>query len=148
GDRERVECLGEYGDSGLGICLCVAAQPAFGELKMNPERWRKLQELYVAAAETSGSDRLAILKSDPEMEGELRSLLDHSVPDDLFGDWAAAGAAQLLVPEPELQPGHRLGPYTIEGTLGRGGMGKVYQAFDSRLNRKVAIKLLNSAVLM
>jgi len=31
----------------------------------------------------------------------------------------------------------RLGPYEIRSTLGAGGMGEVYQAFDSRLNRSV-----------
>ncbi|HYK38029.1 protein kinase domain-containing protein [Alloacidobacterium sp.] len=36
----------------------------------------------------------------------------------------------------------RLGPYEIRSTLGAGGMGEVYQAFDTRLNRSVAIKVL------
>jgi eukaryotic-like serine/threonine-protein kinase len=41
-----------------------------------------------------------------------------------------------------LSPGTRLGPYEILGALGAGGMGEVYRAHDSRLNRHVAIKLL------
>jgi hypothetical protein len=40
-----------------------------------------------------------------------------------------------------LTPGTRLGPYEIAGTLGAGGMGEVYRARDTRLERKVAIKL-------
>ena len=36
----------------------------------------------------------------------------------------------------------RLGPYEIKSTLGVGGMGEVYRARDSRLNRDVAIKVL------
>src|ERR1051326_6880944 len=45
-----------------------------------------------------------------------------------------------------LNPGVSLGPYEILGPLGAGGMGEVYRARDSRLNRDVAIKVLPAAV--
>ena len=41
-----------------------------------------------------------------------------------------------------LTPGSRLGPYEIESALGAGGMGEVYRARDTRLDRIVAIKIL------
>ena len=41
-----------------------------------------------------------------------------------------------------LSSGTRLGPYEIRGSLGRGGMGEVYRAADTRLGREVAIKIL------
>src|SRR5258708_3416356 len=40
------------------------------------------------------------------------------------------------------QPGDKLGPYEILAPLGAGGMGEVYRARDSKLNRDVAIKAL------
>jgi len=40
-----------------------------------------------------------------------------------------------------LSPGDRLGPYEILTPIGAGGMGEVYRAHDSRLNRDVAIKV-------
>ena len=45
-----------------------------------------------------------------------------------------------------LTPGTKLGPYQIESLLGAGGMGEVYRARDTRLDRTVAVKILTQGV--
>ena len=45
-----------------------------------------------------------------------------------------------------LSAGARLGPYEVLSVLGAGGMGEVYEAVDSRLGRKVALKILPADV--
>src|SRR5689334_50690 len=45
-----------------------------------------------------------------------------------------------------MQPGARLGQYEIVSLIGAGGMGQVYRARDTRLNREVAIKVLPAAL--
>jgi serine/threonine protein kinase len=45
-----------------------------------------------------------------------------------------------------LPSGTRLGPYKIEAPIGAGGMGEVYRATDTRLNRDVAVKILSSGL--
>src|SRR5271154_779220 len=45
-----------------------------------------------------------------------------------------------------LSAGDKLGPYEILAPLGAGGMGEVYRARDSKLNREVAIKVLPAAL--
>ena len=45
-----------------------------------------------------------------------------------------------------LRPGSRLGPYEVTAQIGQGGMGEVYRARDTKLDRDVALKALPEAV--
>ena len=53
-----------------------------------------------------------------------------------------SAAARIIREHMPLQAGTRLGPYEILSLMGAGGMGEVYRARDTRLDRKVAVKVL------
>jgi serine/threonine protein kinase len=94
---------------------------------MSPASWRQIEGLYQAAINCDSAERAALLaQADPEVRRMVESLLDHP-------------PAGLPVSQPAI--GSQLGPYRIEALIGSGGMGSVYRALDTRLDRSVAIKI-------
>jgi serine/threonine protein kinase len=114
---------------------------------MTPDRWEKINRIYDTALEVGEAERAAFVREacqgDEELRGEVESLLAYDQQAQQLIDRSALElTAERLAAEPPSAVGRKLGPYQILGALGAGGMGEVYRARDTRLNRTVAIKVL------
>ena len=113
-----------------------------------PERWQQVKELLYKALETEPEKRRAFLDEncgdDVELRREIESLLDaHDGSGGRLESPAIEKMARAVVlGRIDEIVGGTLGNYEIIELLGGGGMGEVYLARDTRLDRKAAIKLL------
>lgn len=99
---------------------------------MSPARRQQIEALYNAALE-QGPGALDGVSDD--LRREVESLLTRESAASATLTQGMGDATDLV-----LAPGQQLGPYRIDGALGQGGMGQVFRATDTRLNRQVAIK--------
>ncbi len=119
---------------------------------MQSEQWTKIEEIFHDALGRSPTDRSAYLRevcgNDQDLHTELLTLLDsYEKPiEALEKTWVTAGFTLLAVSEEELLSGETLDHYVLQRKIGRGGMGTIYLAYDNRLDRRVAIKLLPASV--
>jgi serine/threonine protein kinase/Tol biopolymer transport system component len=111
---------------------------------MQAERWKKIEEIYQAAAALPPEKRAALLEErcpgNPDLRAEVEQMLEAAGSRDSLLD--GSPLSSLVERQLALEPGDKLGAFEIIASIGRGGMGEVYQARDVRLNRMVAIKIL------
>ncbi len=117
-------------------------------MSLPPEDWRRLKEIFAGARalpvdgrskyldEACGSDKALRLEAEELLASHEHSISFLETPAMLLDDIASARNLE----------GQRIGPYHVASKIGAGGMGEVYKARDTRLNRQVAIKVLLPAV--
>ncbi|MCU0714022.1 MAG: serine/threonine protein kinase [Pirellula sp.] len=108
---------------------CPRCQQRFDELAAGAQDWTKVRQ--------------ALLNDDPCSENRVGSAKwDYSLRNEGPVAWTESMASQLLSPASHPELLGRIGRYDVERLIGSGGMGVVFKAHDSELNRPVAIKIL------
>jgi serine/threonine protein kinase len=104
---------------------CTRCQQRISELAGSTAMWQGVKAAISEAADSDQRRRFPSATLDPSAI-----------------EWTESMAKQLLSPPTHPEMLGRLGRYEVERLIGSGGMGVVFKAFDTELNRPVAIKLL------
>jgi len=113
-----------------------------------PDDWPRLKEVFACARSLAADERPAYLtgacRGNEALRQEVESLL--ASDERARGFLEQPAVAAIAGASANTLAGRRIGAYQLASRIGVGGMGEVYSARDTRLNRQVAIKVLLPAV--
>ena len=115
---------------------------------MSTDRWNRLSDWHNAWLQGDFTERRRLrdelTSRSPDLVAEADALVAASASMTGFLETPAfvLTAAQLASDEAAMEPGTLVGPYRINALIARGGVGIVYRATDTRLDRQVALKTL------
>lgn len=117
---------------------------------MSDPRWQRIEDVFHQAADLDPAQRADFLSTactgDDELRREVESLLANDDTHDNLVETAVSKAVDQLTGEHASAGddlvGKHIGPYLVTELIGKGGMGMVFKARDTQLNRDVAIKAL------
>src|SRR6266446_6296885 len=116
--------------------------------EIKADRWQQIDRLFHSTLACAPEERAGFLSQacgeDEALRVEVESLLGAHEQDGSFLDLPAYEVAADFLADAfgRLFAGQQIGPYKIISPLAAGGMGEVYLAQDTRLGRKIALKLL------
>ena len=127
---------------------------------MSPERWQQVSRIFKSAISLDGEARAEYVARkcgvDESLRVEVEKLIEsheRASEEKFIEGMAAEAGAALIIVDDEIEPhqsalnkGQQFGSYVIVDALGVGGMGEVYLAKDSRLDRTVALKVLSQDI--
>jgi serine/threonine protein kinase/Tfp pilus assembly protein PilF len=118
------------------------------------DRWTAVKRIHQSALEKDASERTAFVDEscgdDETLRREVHSLLAYAAEAESFLEQPAADIAPTPLSESHATTlvGRSVSHYQVLSLLGAGGMGEVYLARDSRLDRTVALKILPGELAM
>jgi len=117
-------------------------------------RFQRVREIFEAALDLDGSERQEFVRrecaNEDSIRREVEQLLSCDADEGTLGslldrgaDLLASGVTAGVAAGKQLISGGRVGPFSLRGVLGSGGMGTVYEAEQDEPRRKVALKVLS-----